>query len=318
MRRARATDGFTLVEVMIVLGLMALLLASTLSAFASMERNAHITSDANDLQDQTRVVTDQVARQLRNLASQSDNVFKPIERAEPDDIIFRTVRQGGAAEIPSANPTNIQRVRYCLNSQRRFYSQTQILADAATAAPPGSACPLTGNGWTSHRLLNGSVVNGKRPVFRYLLAVPPPQRYLELDRISDDTQLERVVSVRSQFFVDDDTEHKPGESVLNTRVFLRNQNRKPTAAFSVVASGMTLQLNGGDSEDPEGGRLTFEWFDQPGSEAIRRVGEGSVSLYATSPGTHRITLKVTDPAGNTMGTAAQVFECQISTGCVST
>ncbi len=318
MRRLRSAGGFTLVEVMIVLVLMGLLLAATLSAFATMERNSRITSDTNDLQDQTRLVTDQVARQLRNLASQSDNVFKPIERAEPHDIIFRTVRQAGAATNPSTNPTNIQRVRYCLNNQKRFYSQTQILTDAATAAPPGNGCPLVGNGWTSQRLLNGSVVNRNRPVFRYQLAVPPPQRFQELDKVTDDAQLERVVSVRAQFFVDDDEARAPGESVLNTRVFLRNQNRKPTAAFSVVVSGMTLQLNGGDSEDPEGGRLTFEWFDQANSEASRKVGEGSISLYAASPGTHRITLKVTDPAGNTMDTAAQAFECQTSTGCVST
>ena len=151
-----------------------------------------------------------------------------------------------------------------------------------------------------------------------MLAVPGPQRFSELDTVDSDSQLERVVSVRSQFFVDEDLERKPGESVLNTRVFLRNQNRKPSAAFSVVTSGMTLQLNGGDSEDPEGGRLTFEWYDQANSDVIKKVGEGSVSSYATSPGTHRVSLKVTDPAGNTMGTPSQTFDCQTSTGCVST
>jgi prepilin-type N-terminal cleavage/methylation domain-containing protein len=316
--RARGAAGFTLVEVMIVLALMGLLLAATLSAFATMERNARVTGDTNDLQDQTRVVADQVARQLRNLASQSDNVFKPIERAKPDDIIFRTVRQAAAATNPTTNPTNIQRVRYCLNSQGRFFSQTQILADATTAAPPGSACPLTGNGWTTQRLLNGSVVNGTRPVFAYMLAGGPPQPYVETSTIVDDAQLERVVSVRATFFVDDDLTRKPTESVLNTRVFLRNQNRKPTAAFNVVSSGMTLQLNGGDSEDPEGGRLTFEWFDQANADPIRRIGEGSILQYSASVGTHRITLKVTDPAGNTTPAPAQTFDCQTSTGCVNT
>jgi prepilin-type N-terminal cleavage/methylation domain-containing protein len=314
--RIRGAGGFTLVEVMIVLVLMGLLLASTLSAFATMERNARVTGDTNDLQDQTRLVTDQVARQLRNLASQSDNVFKPIERAKPDDIIFRTVRQAAAATNPTTNPTNIQRVRYCLNSQRRFFSQTQILADATTAAPAGSACPLTGNGWTTQRLLNGSVVNGNRPVFSYMLAGAPPQRFVETSTITDDAQLERVVSVRATFFVDDDLTRKPTESVLNTRVFLRNQNRKPTAAFNAIASGMMLQLNGGDSEDPEGGRLTFEWSDQANAEPIRKIGEGSILNYATSVGTHRITLKVTDPAGNTTSAPAQTFDCQNSTGCV--
>jgi hypothetical protein len=155
-------------------------------------------------------------------------------------------------------------------------------------------------------------------VFSYMLTVPSPERYTELSTVTDDAQLERVVSVRSQFFVDDNLNRLPTESVLNTRVFLRNQNRKPTAAFNVVTSGMSLQLNGGDSEDPEGGRLSFEWFDQANSDAIKKIGVGSVLQYAASVGTHRITLKVSDPAGNTASAPAQTFDCQPSTGCVNT
>jgi prepilin-type N-terminal cleavage/methylation domain-containing protein len=313
--RRATTDGFTLVEVLIVLALTALLLASTLSAFATMERNARINGDTNDLQDQTRVVTDQVARQLRNLASQSDNVFRPIERALPNDIIFRTVRQASSATNPTTNPTNIQRVRYCLNNKGGFYSQTQILEDATTAAPPGTGCPIAGGGWNTQRLLNGSVVNGNRPVFGYMLSTG--SGYSELNTVTDDSQLERIVSVRAQFFVDDDLKRKPGESVLNTRVFLRNQNRKPTAAFSVLPSYMTLQLNGGDSDDPEGGRLTFEWFDLF-SGTNKKIGEGSIFNYTAAAGTHVITVRVTDPAGNAVISDPQTYACQTSTGCVKT
>ena len=310
--RGRDESGYTLIEVLLVSVLSIVVLGATLSVFTTMERKQQTSRKVNVLQDETRAVVDQIAKQLRNVASPSDNVFKPIERAEPHDLIFRVVSRTGTAT--ATNPTNIQRVRYCLDNQRRLYTQTQVLTDASTAHPVGQACPLPGSGWSSQRLINGNVVNGTRPVFSYVMS--STSGYQELATVTADAELERVVSVRAQIFVDDNIASGPAESALGTRVFLRNQNIKPTASFIATPSGtMSLQLNGSASEDAEGGRLLFEWFDENVVATNKKVGEGAVFLYSPVVGSRSIYLKVTDPGGNFAVTPAQTFNCQTSTGC---
>lgn len=309
---ARDESGYTLIEVLLVSVLSIVVLGATLSVFTTMERNQQTARKVNVMQDDTRAVVDQMAKQLRNVASPSDNVFKPIERAEPHDLIFRVVSRTGAAT--ATNPTNIQRVRYCLDNQRRLYTQTQLLTDASTAHPLGAACPLPGGGWSSQRLINGTIVNGARPVFSYVMS--STGGYQEMPAVTADADLERVVSVRMQIFADDNVAGGPRESTLATRVFLRNQNVKPTASFVATPSGtMSLQLNGSVSEDPEGGRLLFEWFDENVVSTNKKVGEGAVFLYSPPVGSRSIYLKVTDPGGNFAVTPAQTFNCQTSTGC---
>ena len=309
---ARDESGYTLIEVLLVSVLSIVVLGATLSVFTTMERNQQTSRKVNVMQDDTRSVIDQIAKQLRNVASPSDNVFKPIERAEPHDLVFRVVSRTGAPT--TANPTNIMRVRYCLDNQRRLYMQTQVLADASTAQPMGGACPHNGNGWTTQRLINGNVVNGTRPVFSYVMS--STGGYQELTSVTADADLERVVSVRAQVFADDDVARGPAESALATRVFLRNQNIKPTASFIGTPSGtMSLQLNGSASEDSEGGRLLFEWFDENSTLPNRKIGEGAVFVYQAPVGSRSIYLKVTDPGGNFAVTPVQTFNCQPSTGC---
>jgi Tfp pilus assembly protein PilE len=318
MSRLSRDEGYTLVEVLLVCIISTILLGATLTTFAATERNSREASDTNALQDETRFVVDQVARQLRNIASQSENVFRPIERAEGNDLIFRVVRRTGT--VTATNPTNIQRVRYCMNGRNQLYQQTQVLTDTATAAPAGTACPL-GAGWTRQRVLTGVVTNGDRPAFHYMQAEGSPQTYTESTSVVGDPQLERIVGVRLELFVDDDLRRAPAETSLSTRVFLRNQNRKPTAVFSAVpGAGMSLQLNGGDSTDPEGARLTFKWFDKVGTAAERQIGEGAVFTYSSpnlTAGTHSLRLEVRDAGGNTVSSPVQTFSCQTSTGCIA-
>lgn len=314
-RPARREDGFTLVEVLLAMLLMGVIVGATLSVFAAMERNSRLSQDTNALQDETRFAVDRLAKQLRNLASQADDVFRPIERATPTDLVFRTIASTGTGT--STNPTNIQRVRYCLSGST-LHAETQALANASAAPALPTACP-GGSGWSTQALLSGAVVNGSRPIFNYMLAVDPVGQFVESSTVTAAEQLERVIGVRSELFVDDDLRRRPRESTLTTRVFLRNQNRKPTASFvATQASGMSLQLNGGDSVDPEGGRLTFEWFDNAKVGTDKKIGEGAVFVYSTTAGTHPVYLRVTDAAGNTATTAVTTYDCQTTTGCVTT
>lgn len=300
----------TLTEVLIAMSLMLVILAATLGTFMTMQRDSIRAERTNDLQEQTRAAMDRMAKRLRNIASRADNISQPIDKATPTDVVFQVIGDGATAT--TANPTNVARYRYCL-SGTRLYEQTQRMPSATTAMPPATACPAPS--WTTTKVFADDITNGTRPLFTYLIGVPPPQRFLEATTPTA-AQLDLIIGVRSELFVDDDTTQDPRESTLTTRVFLRNQNRKPTASFvATPATGMSLQLNGGDSEDPEGARLTFEWFDDVPTTGTK-LGEGSVYVFSTAtPGTHRIWLKVSDPAGNYATTPVQTFTCATTTGC---
>ena len=152
MSRPRAGQaGFTLVEVLLAMTLMLIVFAATLTIFSSVERGHRNNQRLNDNQMQARVATDALARRLRNLASPSNGTTtadqQPLERAEPQDLVFRTVKGDGAPT--DLNPQNLERYRYCLGSDKALYEQRETWTGALPPVPPDAACP--GAGWTSTR-----------------------------------------------------------------------------------------------------------------------------------------------------------------------
>ena len=95
-------------------------------------------------------------------------------------------------------------------------------------------------------MLTTHVVNGDRPIFTYNATAPT-----------------EITEVSTQLFVDvNDAEQEPSEVNLQTAVFLRNQNRAPTAEFEWAPMPETnIFLNASASIDPEEKSLTFEWYD---------------------------------------------------------
>jgi hypothetical protein len=82
-------------------------------------------------------------------------------------------------------------------------------------------------------------------------------------------------------------------------VFLRNQNRRPTAAFTAAPTAQGIVLNGSASVDPEGQPLTYTWLD-----GATVVATGVTATYKVTAGTtHTLSLQVQDPAG-LIGTSA--------------
>ena len=154
-------------------------------------------------------------------------------------------------------------MRYCLDTtQRVLYRQIQTWKTAGPPAVPVSACGAAG-GWTSTLVVATDVNNGTRPIFTY--------NAVEHDKITE---------VSSQLFVDTTHTRLPAEVDLQSTVFLRNQNRAPTAVFSATSmpSGGVF-LNASESEDPEEKSLTFEWWDASLSP-VKKVGEGIVFTYS--------------------------------------
>src|SRR3954447_8196850 len=101
-------------EGLVVWLLMIVVLGATLSAFNVFERNNVNNQRQNDAQDQARAVSDELARELRNLASPTNELPQAVNRALPTDLIFLYV--GGAKAGGSTNDRNPRRVRYCFDS----------------------------------------------------------------------------------------------------------------------------------------------------------------------------------------------------------
>jgi hypothetical protein len=103
-----------------------------------------------------------------------------------------------------------------------------------------------------------------------------------------------ISSIHADLFIDLTPTNAPTETRLSTGVFLRNQNRKPSAAFSATVVGSRhVLLNGWGAQDPEGQVLEYVWY--AGGEEI---GTGiELDWEAPTTGTYEFELKVIDPAG---------------------
>ena len=312
-RSVRSQSGFTFVEVLLAMSLMLIIFAATLAVFTVMERGASTNQKLNENQQQARVATDVLAKRLRNLASPSDSTValdqQPLERADAQDLVFRTVRADGAPTV--GNPQNLERYRYCLGTDKMLYEQRQTWTGTIPATPVATACP--GGGWTSTRTVVENVVNGTRPVFHYQ-GSPTPGTYSELTSVAP-ADFPTAIALRSTLFVDPDVARRPGEATLTTRVFLRNQNRPPTADFTAVASGKKITMNASMSDDPEGNTLTYEWLDNgtglidPVTSAAYGYLANSTFSFNATAGTHVLRVRVKDVGGLTALSTTRTATC---------
>jgi serine protease len=79
-------------------------------------------------------------------------------------------------------------------------------------------------------------------------------------------------------------------------------NQPPTAAFSSSTSGLTVNVNGSASSDPNGDALTYAWTFGDGGTA---TGVTASHTYATA-GTYTVGLTVNDGHGGTNATSSSV------------
>ena len=277
-------SGFTLIELLVAMTIMTVVLGATLTAFADFTNADHRNDVQNDAQDRARLATDRLARELRNLASPTNELPQAVDKAQPYDLVF----QAADPVLPagSLNTWNTRRLRYCLNASNpndeRLWMQTQTwTTPAVPPAPATGSCP--DGAWSTQTLVADKLVNRiggqDRPVFYYL----------------GGSALVDITGVRTHLFVDVNPNETPAETPLSSGVFLRNQNRVPTAAFEVTVKPGALLFNGSASGDPEGDNLRFDWYVN-GSKVD--ACKGVVCNYAvTGPRVVAVTLKVYDPAG---------------------
>jgi len=281
---------FNLTTVLVSIAIFSGVLGATLTTFESFAGERGKLERRTSAQDSARTAADRIARELRNLASPTAYQPQAFDAAGPYDIVFKTVDSNG----PNAglNAPNIKRVRYCLTSTSP--SEAQLVAQTQTwttqeppTAPSTSACP--GGGWGSTQTIAADLTNQRagqaRPVFQF-----------------DAATLTDITEIHVELFVDPDADGSDVETKLSTGVFLRNQNRKPTASFTATPSAQGIVLNGSASLDPEGEPLTYVWYD-----GATKIGSGITYTYPATAGTsHTIQLKVYDPAVLEGASATQV------------
>ena len=256
----------TLVGLLTAMSIMLVVLGATLDVFVNSERLNRTSQLRNDAQDRARVAIDGLARNLRNLASPADLTDpttlggKPlaVDVAGGDNLIFKTVNSVGPNT--GANKSNIERVRYCVDHatgtlwrQEQTWTATAIApAMPAGSDAAGAACPLTGTGWDTGKnvLLANKVANYARGLSRPVFT-------------ANTTSLADITSIHVKVILDIDPTRAPDETSLSSGVFLRNQNRYPTADFTwAISSDLTKALlNGSTSVDPEGDPLIYCWYE---------------------------------------------------------
>jgi type II secretory pathway component PulJ len=270
--------GFTLVEVLIVSLLMIVVLGASLTAINSFRSNVETNSRQNESQDEARRAIDQLARELRNLASPTNEQPEAVKRAEASDLIVQSVADVRPAG--SQNVRNAQYVRYCYDSVgSRVVRQRRTWTSATDPGyPTGTACPASG--WERTEVAAVDVVNATRALFTFNSATPT-----------------EISEIHSSLYVDVNPGRRPKEAAISTTVFLRNQNRTPIARFTAAATANgKILLNGSESQDPEEKGLRYLWFDSAVSTTVER-GQGIVYEY-TPPalGARTLYLIVKDPA----------------------
>jgi type II secretory pathway pseudopilin PulG len=152
--RRLAQQGYTLVEIVIVMTVSIVLLTATLGTMTDFIRGEKRSEQMNEVTETARRGLDAQARQLRNLAKRLNNA-NVIDTVGPDDMIFQT-----------SDPARTW-VRYCLDTSAPTAS-TDRGQLWETASPNASvtdnmrggathSCP--GTGWTAQRQVADYVVN---------------------------------------------------------------------------------------------------------------------------------------------------------------
>jgi hypothetical protein len=280
------------VEVLVVVALLTVVMGALLGVFDTFQRTSVANQRQNDAQDAVRISVDSITRELRNLASPTNQEPEAVLRAGPRDLIFLSV--AGNKPAGSLNTRNTRQVRYCLDtSDGALWREEQTWElEIGPVAPTTTECPGPPSGWPTRRLMVRNAINGTRPVFTY-----------------DSADATSITEIAVSLFIETNPGHSSREVTLQSAVYLRNQNRFPTAEFDMQVSSGKFVLNGSASSDPDGRALSFYWYDEAlstnscgtlpaGIPTAGCVGQGLVYTYTPpATGSRTMHLIVADAAG---------------------
>lgn len=276
MRLPGEQGGFTTIEMMVSCALMVVLLGAMLGPLDSFWKTNRHNFQQNDTQDRARQTLDQISRELRNAAIDSQLV----EKAAATDLVFQVPDK--TTNPSGTNTANIQRVRYCMDSSSppNLVRQTQTWTTTAPPSLPSTAACPGSSPWGTGRTMVSNTAQGATSLFTYDTGTLADIRQVNLDLI-----------------VDLGPSGKPLPSELETGVALRNQNHAPVASFTATALGSRhVELNAGASYDSDGNPITYKWCLAAGCASS--FGSGQTYDYlAGATGSLTIYLDVTDTGG---------------------
>jgi prepilin-type N-terminal cleavage/methylation domain-containing protein len=289
MTRPGEHSGFTLIEVLVAMTLGGIIMGAVLGAFSNFQTQDHYDQVRNETQDSARSASDRLVHDLRNVAAPKATLPGAIERAEPYSIVFQTI--DSSRPTAGKNTSDAMRVRYCLNdsnpANEAIWRQEQRWESAEEpAVPTSTACPDK-PGWEASTMLAQHVSNR--------IFAPEEERPLFLYGPKSAKEVWQITAVTIDIFIDLSVGRHPGESELTSTVSFRNENRPPTAAFTVTPRGLhTVELNASESSDPDGLALRYKWWD--GSTLLNTTSQ-IYTITGESPGRHTYKLEVTNPGG---------------------
>jgi prepilin-type N-terminal cleavage/methylation domain-containing protein len=194
-------DGFTLVELLMVMVISVVLLLATLQVFDSFSSSTAHQTKVIDANDQARATMDGIVHDLRNSSS--------VTRADPNDLVY--------AVKESATVTRYS--RYCLDASNALHRE-----QSTTSVDPGTGCPSTATGWASAKVTTMASTNSTaNPLFRY-----------------DVVTATAVRSISLTFSLDASGGGHAGASTLRASAFLRSQaERAPVVADGDIQTTCT-------------------------------------------------------------------------------
>jgi type II secretory pathway pseudopilin PulG len=279
MTRATARDdGFSLIELLLASTLALLIFGATLTAWTSIYRSNRVAENQQDNTEAARIAIDRAARQLRNLANQTQTGVNTIDKASGYDFIFQT-----------SDPAKTW-VRYCaqtsggstsINDATLWVHESKSTL-AAVNSGMRSGCPSTASEWETKQAVAEHITNQAsgvdRPIFRFECAVTAAAGCP-----ASSTEYPKIVNVGLSLWVDADRTDRASELNVTSSVFLRNQNESPMA----VANGSRyatkqLLLNGSGSSDPEGRTLEYFWFEDSPPSAAEISSTGCSAKYPSA------------------------------------
>jgi Tfp pilus assembly protein PilW len=286
----RCERGLGLPELLVATVLTSVLLLATFAILTGFGNAAQRNVTQNRAQGVARTTIDSMARELRN-AGGPGTAGSAVARALSWDVVFLAVNPVSAGS--GTNTYSVQRVRYCVDSTSTLWRQVETWTTSTVpTVPTATACPHSSFG--SQATVSTEIVNRtltpNRPLFTYDAAAAADVRSVTID-----------------LYADNDITKLPSAQRLTTAVFLRNQNRAPTAGFSATATGNRhVLLNASSSSDADGDLLSYTWYD-----GTTVIGDGAVLDYTTpATGTRTFSVRVSDPAGAAAMSATQTVDVQ--------
>ncbi len=160
-------DGFTLVELIVAMGITLILIFAALLAFDNFNSGVASSSRRTEAEDTARRSVSRIVSVLRDAGAPP-----PASGAQPEtvisaggnDLVFRTTAWPGESAT-GASGTHVARI--CVDGATGKLWFDGLRAGTVGSPSPGGACPSTSPGWTHVELASGVVNSAAEPVFRY-------------------------------------------------------------------------------------------------------------------------------------------------------